>query len=476
MNFTEPIFLSFFAVTWAVFLCLRTKEQRIGWLVLASTIFYAKAGPQFVFLLGFVSWVDFTLARRIFAATDRKRKRFLLSLSIASNLGILIVFKYSGFLARTVNSVTAALGLGAWLPEVDPPLPLAISFFTFEALSYSIDVYRGKFEPTRRLRDFFAFISFFPHLVAGPIVRAGEFLPQIDRDPVEKVRLSGLFLILVGFAKKLLFADTLGAWAVDPVFAAPASYGTFDLWIAVYCYAFQIFLDFSGYTDIAVGLARLFGIDLGLNFDAPYLATSFREFWARWHISLSTWFRDYVYLPLGGNKVSRLKGIRNIAVVFLLSGLWHGAAWKFLVWGGLHGLFLILDRYCTELKAEHTNEWEVPEWFWQSLSTLVVFQSVCFAWIFFRAPTLGDAFAFFGHMFRPNAELATEHLSDGILIVLCLAFLSHRLVEPHRYAWAEKFWKLPAVVQSAVALILCLGVYELSLQNIGKMAFIYFQF
>lgn len=476
MNFTEPIFLSFFAVTWAVFLCLRSKEQRIGWLVLASTIFYAKAGPQFVLLLGFVSLVDFHLAQRIFASKRARDKRFYLTLSVASNLGVLTAFKYSGFLARSFNGVTRALGAGDWLPEVDPPLPLAISFFTFEALSYSIDVYRGKFEPTRRLRDFFAFISFFPHLVAGPIVRAGEFLPQIAKDPLDRIRYSGVFLILIGFAKKLLLADSLGAWAVDPVFASPASFGTFDLWIAVYCYAFQIFLDFSGYTDIAVGLARLFGVDLGLNFDAPYLATSFREFWSRWHISLSTWFRDYVYLPLGGNRVSRIKWIRNIAVVFLLSGLWHGAAWKFLVWGGLHGLFLVLDRFCTHLKAEHTHEWEVPDWFWQTLSTVVVFNGVCFAWIFFRAADLSAAFSFIRHMFHPNAELATEHLSDGILIVLCVALLAHRLVEPYRYAWSEKFWKLPAVVQSAFAFVLCLGVYELSLQNIGKMAFIYFQF
>lgn len=476
MNFTEPIFLSFFAVTWAVFLCLRTREQRIGWLVLASTVFYAKAGPQFVLLLGFVSLVDFNLARRIHAATDLQHKRFYLWLSIASNLGVLFAFKYSAFLARSANGVTRALGWGAWLPEIDPPLPLAISFFTFEALSYSIDVYRGKFAPTRRLRDFFAFISFFPHLVAGPIVRAGEFLPQIDRDPIEKVRFSGVFLILIGFAKKLLLADTLGAWAVDPVFAAPANFSTFDLWIAVYCYAFQIFLDFSGYTDIAVGLARLFGVDLGLNFNAPYLAASFREFWSRWHISLSTWFRDYVYLPLGGNRVSRPKWIRNVAVVFLLSGLWHGAAWKFLVWGGLHGVFLVLDRVCTDFKAKHTRDWELPEWLWQALSTLVVFQSVCFAWIFFRAADLPAAFSFIGQMFRPNAELAIDHLSDGILIVLCVAFLSHRLVEPYRYAWAEKFWRFAPVVQSAIVLILALGVYELSLRNIGKMAFIYFQF
>jgi alginate O-acetyltransferase complex protein AlgI len=462
MSFTDQVFLPFLLLVLCAVHLVRDRRAVIGILILASCIFYGWWSKAYFFLLAFVSVVDFTIGIYLGKARSPVWRKTLLGFSILSNLGLLGYFKYTGFFIGTWNGVASSA-----LSPVTIALPLGISFFTFEALSYSIDVYRGTIVPVRKLSHFLTFISFFPHLVAGPIVRGRDFLPQLETDFVASADSSGFFHILLGLGKKLLLADLLGSWLVDPVFAHPASFGSFDLLLASYAYAFQIFLDFSGYSDIAIGIAKLIGIELRPNFDAPYLSTGFSEFWRRWHISLSTWIRDYLYLPLGGNRVSYPRLILNTLVVFLLSGLWHGAHWKFVVWGGLHGVFIVAEKAWKRWLPSLRNEgWQrILRWF-------IVFNGVSLAWVFFRSTGTHAACGYLSGLFRFSAPSV---YTGPILAVLLAAVVSHFFERP-RYAWAMFFVRLPAMVQAAVAWSLFAGIYDVSMYELGQRAFIYFQF
>jgi len=346
MLFTEFRFVAFFLSIFAVHWLLPSNRARKLWLLAASWSFYAAWDWRFLSLIAASTLIDYSVGRGLERAPAQGRRRVLLAASLVGNLGILGFFKYYNFFAASAAEFTAWLGLGLPLATLEIVLPLGISFYTFQTLSYTIDVYRREMEPSRSLTDFALFVSFFPQLVAGPIVRAKDFLPQLSATR----RLADIGLrvplarFLVGFVKKACIADQI-AVVIDPVFADPALFDASTLWLASLLYSLQIYCDFSGYSDMAIACAALLGYHLPENFGFPYLATTIQEFWRRWHVTLTTWFRDYLYIPLGGNRVGPVRLAVNLSTVFLLCGLWHGAAWTFVVWGIYHGFFLSFERF-----------------------------------------------------------------------------------------------------------------------------------
>lgn len=346
MLFTEFRFVAFFLSIFAVHWLLPSNRARKLWLLAASWSFYAAWDWRFLSLIAASTLIDYSVGRGLERAPAQGRRRVLLAASLVGNLGILGFFKYYNFFAASAAEFTAWLGLGLPLATLEIVLPLGISFYTFQTLSYTIDVYRREMEPSRSLTDFALFVSFFPQLVAGPIVRAKDFLPQLSATR----RLADIGLrvplarFLAGFVKKACIADQI-AVVIDPVFADPALFDASTLWLASLLYSLQIYCDFSGYSDMAIACAALLGYHLPENFGFPYLATTIQEFWRRWHVTLTTWFRDYLYIPLGGNRVGPVRLAVNLSTVFLLCGLWHGAAWTFVVWGIYHGFFLSFERF-----------------------------------------------------------------------------------------------------------------------------------
>ncbi|SHL05937.1 MBOAT family O-acyltransferase [Rhodothermus profundi] len=344
MLFNSLDFLLFLPLVVALYYGL---PARFRWLLLllASYVFYAWWKVEYLLLIVVSTLIDYLCGRAMGRCTTRQARRPFLILSLVTNLGLLATFKYLGFFADALEALLGLLGHPTEVPTLDVLLPIGISFYTFQTLSYTIDVYRGTLKPERHLGYFALFVSFFPQLVAGPIERARNLLPQLHhpRKLHAAYLRTGFFLILWGFFKKVVIADRLALY-VDPVFAHPAAYSGTHYWIALYFFFFQIFCDFSAYSDIAIGTARIFGIDLMENFRRPFAARSIAEFWQRWHISLTTWFRDYVYAPLlrSGGRRSKIRWFGSIFIVFVLSGLWHGAAWTFVLWGALHGLYLIV--------------------------------------------------------------------------------------------------------------------------------------
>ncbi|MGE0323043.1 MAG: MBOAT family protein [Polyangiaceae bacterium] len=336
MLFNSLAFLAFFAAFLLPFFFTRGKARLVVCLV-ASYVFYGWWDWRFTGLLAFSTIVDFQVGKYLHATTDQAKRRRWLLVSLVVNLGLLGVFKYLNFFIDSAVEVSTALGLHASKKHLSLILPVGISFYTFQTLSYTLDIYRKQLEPEPSFVRFAAYVAFFPQLVAGPIVRAAEFLPQLRKDPrFDANRFeSGMSLIAWGFVKKVVVADSLAS-VVDHRFRVPEAHDALSLGLGVFCYAFQIYADFSGYSDIAIGTARLLGYDFPENFRRPYFSTSFREFWRRWHITLSTWLRDYLYIPLGGNRTPGYRTYRNLMLTMLLGGLWHGANWTFVVWGGLH--------------------------------------------------------------------------------------------------------------------------------------------
>ena len=417
MSFTSIAFLIFLPVVWTAYWCLRRREWQNLLLVGASYLFYGWWDARFCVLMLTSSLVDYAIGLALGAApsnqdegtTGPRRRRLLLVLSLACNLGLLGIFKYFGFF---VDSFRATAELFGWSPgalTLEIILPVGISFYTFQTLSYTIDIYRERLRPTRNLVDYLAFVSFFPQLVAGPIERASRLLPQFqqsrqwDREALGE----GLRQMLWGLFKKVVIADTL-AGPVAAAFASPETMDGPRLMVATVLFAYQIYCDFSGYSDIAIGTARLFGISLMRNFAYPYFAQSIVEFWQRWHISLSTWFRDYVYIPLGGSRGTKKQTWRNAIVTFLVSGLWHGAAWRFVAWGGLHGVSLVaMPRPPGKISIDHPGGTRLIPRLSVLLRMILVFSLACAFWVFFRADSLDDAWLIW-------KKIATEiHLADG---------------------------------------------------------------
>ncbi len=437
--------------------CWRARKL---FLLAASYVFYMSWNPFFGLLLAGSTLLDFFLAQRIERAERPGRRRALLAISVIANLGLLGFFKYGNFAAENLWWLVGA----AHPPALDIVLPIGISFYTFETLSYSIDVYRRALPACRSLLDFGLFLSFFPHLVAGPIVRPRAFLPQLARRPViggPEVE-EALARIATGFVKKVILADGLAAY-VDAVYADPGGYHGLNLLLAIYAYAYQIYFDFSGYTDIAIGLARLFGLRLPENFDRPYLAASPREFWQRWHISLSTWLRDYLYVPLGGNRGAPARTYLNLMITMVLGGLWHGAAWTFVAWGAYHGLMLAAHRAVAGREAGTPTAVRVV------VQRFATFHLVCLGWVLFRAHTLGDAWTVVCGL--PSLAFVPSQAAGRALVLVPIAVALQLLPRAGRVQ--RSFATLPPWSQGIAYAAVAVAVF---LFSPATARFIYFQF
>jgi alginate O-acetyltransferase complex protein AlgI len=458
MIFSTATFLVFLAILLAAVALARNEVQRRVLIFVASFVFYGWWDWRFCFFLIIASTIDYRLALEIQRARTQPHKRRWLLLSLCSNLGILAVFKYAGWLIRNVNAIA-----GLDLPVPDIPLPLGISFFTFQAMSYTIDVYRGQFNPTRRWFDFSFSMSFFPHLISGPIVRASHFMPQLAAEhPLRRDQLlDGSAWFAKGFLKKTLIADQVAVCS-DTVFADPAFYSSWTCWLAVAAYTAQIYYDFSGYTDMAIGLARMFGFRFPQNFDHPYLSRNITEFWRRWHMSLSSWLRDYLYISLGGNRKGHARTYANLMITMLLGGLWHGASWTFVVWGGLHGGALALHKWMTE-------RWPLPGPLRRAFGLPVTLLFVMACWVFFRSPTFHTAGVMLSRMlFIDPAGCDWPHVQA--LVAIAAAIAAHAWVARGR-ALVFDFTRPVHVALLASALIVDL-LYTPSVHS----PFIYFQF
>jgi len=465
MQFTSPIFALFLPLMLAVYWQLRGDARRWALLV-GSCVFYGWWDWRFLGLLGLSTVVDYCVA----LAIDRRRgtpaARSILCVSVVVNLGILAAFKYFNFFRDSAQAALAAMGFDVALPTLDVLLPAGISFYTFQTMSYTIDVYRGE-RPERSLRDFALFVSCFPQLVAGPIVRAAELIPQLQR----KTRWSeidlprGVYRLFVGLFKKMVVADTLALY-VDAVFSDPTGYHGVSSWIAVYAYAFQIYMDFSGYCDVAVGVGELLGLHFPENFNLPYLAASPSEFWRRWHITLSTWLRDYLYIPLGGSRWGFARTVRNLLITMLLGGLWHGASWMFIAWGAYHGLLLVAEKLVGRWTAAVSPPGSSDALRWVRVAAM--FHATCLGWLLFRSPDASTALVMLGGLFDFSAG---DVRGLRILLIVAVCWLAH--LHPHWREWPARFARLPAMGQGALAAV---GMWTILLLSPHGKPFIYFQF
>jgi alginate O-acetyltransferase complex protein AlgI len=476
MLFASPLYGVFLVTTVALFWTLRRSHRvRTTGLVLASFGFYfygtwdaardepvpLAPGRWALLCLGVLfggSSIDFFVGRALGCATRRVTRNALLLVSLVYYLGVLSAFKYWNFAADSLAWATASLGLPIRAAHLRLVLPFGISFFTFETMSYTIDVWRGEIAPSRRYADYLLFVCFFPHLVAGPIVRPAQMLPQLAAEPVADVesQARGLWRIATGLTKKILIGDYLAQAIVDRTFAAPDRFTALEVLLAVYAYAAQIYADFSGYTDVAIGSAALFGYVLPENFDAPYVASNLQAFWRRWHITLSTWLRDYVYKPLGGSRAGPVRTYRNLLITMVLGGLWHGASWTFVIWGALHGGALAVTRMVQRARGHDEAPERGPGWS-RRLGSFTTFHFVCFAWIFFRAPSVSHA----GLVLRQLAwgRWSIEHVTPWIFAVLAAAFVLHVLPRDWKQRARDAFARTPSFVQGLVLAAFAMGLH-----------------
>jgi D-alanyl-lipoteichoic acid acyltransferase DltB (MBOAT superfamily) len=466
------VVLSALALVVAV-LIVRARKVRVVFLLGASYAFYAYWDWRFLPLIWASSTIDWLLGNAIGRAHDPARRRLWLAGTVVINLGVLAVFKYANFGIDSARAVLTALGVHAPETTLRIALPIGVSFFTFESMSYVIDIYRRELEPHPSYLEYLCFVAFFPHLVAGPIVRPRDLLPQIAGPPRFNAGegSEALFLIAVGLCKKVAIGDYLALNLVDRVFDAPLQYSSLECYAGVLGYAVQIYCDFSGYTDIAIGSALLLGIRFPLNFDAPYKATNIADFWRRWHISLSTWLRDYLYIPLGGNRKGRVRTYVNLLLTMLLGGLWHGANWTFVVWGGLHGTALALTRAVHERRAVRAHP-PTRITLGRVASVVGTFHLVCVGWVFFRSESFGKAWLIFDRLL----SLTTHHsnLSGPVLGVLALGLASHYVPEGWYAAARRSFVGLPAPAQGVALFLACLAIRTMA--SAQAVPFVYFQF
>ncbi len=479
MLFNSLPFIIFLPLVFALYWLLQRRHVNFQncLLLAASYVFYGWWDYRFLSLIFISSLVDFLVGLALNREERSGYRKLLLILSLTVNLGILGFFKYYGFFVESFADLVQALGLQPNISTLRIILPIGISFYTFQTLSYSIDLYRRQIQATRDPISFFAFVSFFPQLVAGPIERAKNLLPQFQmkrRFDIEHAK-DGMRQMLWGILKKVVVADNL-APHVDEIYANYNSMDGVALFIGTFLFAFQIYCDFSGYSDIAIGTARLFGFRLMRNFAFPYFSRDIAEFWRRWHISLSSWFRDYVYIPMGGSLSSKMQRIRNIVITFMVSGLWHGANWTFIVWGLLHGLYYIPFMLMGWHKkhAGEVAEGRLFPGIREIVCILITFMMVFFAWIFFRAETITDALRYIVQMLGgPLFGRGIWHgqYISSIIYVLALALIEW--IQRDRQHGLE-IDRLPIVARWPIYVATCLLVIELG--NFGAVEFIYFQF
>ena len=480
MLFNSLEFLLFFPIVLIVyFLC----PHRFRWIFLlgASYYFYMCWKPEYILLILASTAIDYFVGIQLGKTIEQAVRKRYLWLSLCANLGLLFSFKYLNFFSASLQTLLERLGLAYTIPHLNVLLPVGISFYTFQTLSYTIDVFRGEREPERHPGIFALYVAFFPQLVAGPIERSTSLMPQfrnVVRFDFERLT-DGLRLMLWGFFKKLVIADRV-AVAVETVYHDPASFSSLQILIATYLFAFQIYCDFSGYTDIARGAAWILGFDLMENFKRPYFAQSLSDFWKRWHISLSTWFRDYVYIPLGGNRVVKWRWYYNLLIVFVLSGFWHGANWTFLAWGAVHGVYLICGIMTKNFRQQMAKTLKISNvpFLTRFVRTCVTFHLVVFAWIFFRANTISDAL-YIVRRLLVDADFSTFELVglnsyEWIVTIMAILFMElvHSLQEYS--AIRQTFSKTPVWLRLGMyyALIMLVIIWG----KFDHREFIYFQF
>lgn len=472
MLFNSYSFLIFFGVVLVISRMNWSWKGKKVFLLLMSYLFYAAWNPPFVALLWISTVSDWYFAKAMSASDRRLSRKLILMGSLAVNLGMLGYFKYGLFFMANFAAAIKAFGFDFVPPKVDLILPVGISFYTFQTLSYTIDVYRGNLRPWHSFLDYALYVTFFPQLVAGPIVRASDFLPQC----VEPKRATlqqlgwGMVLYVVGMFNKVVIADHFMSGTADRVFSSAAPVGFFEAWTGTLAFSVQIFCDFAGYSTAAIGIAMCLGFVLPDNFRFPYAALGFSDFWRRWHISLSSWLRDYLYVPLGGNRNGKIVTYRNLFLTMLLGGLWHGASWTFVVWGLLHGIYLVIEKLLNMLVPDrplwHTRVAKCIQW-------LITYIAVCFAWVFFRAESFGRAWEICRSMMGLSGNFTLEFSKSKTVYVIVAVTISLHIYLRNRSleylaARAPSFMRAVAVSAMIATTILAL--------NGGEHAFIYFQF
>ncbi|MGA2734227.1 MAG: MBOAT family protein [Syntrophobacteraceae bacterium] len=466
MIFCSFEYIIFFIVIMLLTIIIRQNKAKKFVLLAGSCYFYAYWDYRFLLLLAGLSIANYYAGSKIASTQARAGKKRWLAASIVFDLMVLGFFKYFNFFVGSINSLMLSSKIR--LPSMEIILPIGISFMTFEVISYTIDIYRGKNKPAANLLDLSLLVTFFPHLISGPILKPGHFLPQLDREitvrwkNVEK----GTQIFLLGMVKKVLVADRL-AFFVDPVFKAPQDYSSGTVWLAVIAYAVQIYCDFSGYTDMAIGSAKCLGFEFPPNFNMPYISKSISEFWRRWHISLSTWLKDYLYIPLGGNRKGKLRQYMNLMIVMLLGGLWHGASWNFVIWGGLHGLGLMIHKLYSDYlrpRAFSSRPYACVSW-------LLTMAFVCVAWVFFRSTDFAVSFIIIKKMFLIGGSKGITWYATSLFVIIPVLIISHyfglKLGDPP-YVRYENTWGC------FVLFFVLFGLFYLAPLN--SSPFIYFQF
>lgn len=471
--FSSGLFLFLFLGFSLVYLILKNHTTaRLLFVSAFSYYFYYKSSGFYFFLLGIVTVTDFFLARKMAVTVEKRKRKLIVLASLCVNLGLLCYFKYTNFFYEMLAPLW-----GGEFSALDIFLPVGISFFTFQSLSYTIDVYRGDLKPLDKLLDYIFYVSFFPQLVAGPIVRARDFIPQI-RQPLfvsSEMFGQGVFFIVSGLFKKAVISDYISINFVERIFDNPGLYSGVENLFGVYGYALQIYCDFSGYSDMAIGLALLLGFRFPINFNSPYKSDSVTEFWHRWHISLSSWLRDYLYISLGGNRKGKIRTYINLIITMLLGGLWHGASWNFIVWGGLHGFALVVHKFFRSLlkRDKHYRSTGIKKFF----AVVITFHFVCFCWIFFRNTSFEGSVTMINQIFTAFHPEVFVQLVSGywkVFALMALGFALHWCPDSWQDACSRTMVRMPLPAQAFVLIALIYLVIQVKSSDIQP--FIYFQF
>jgi alginate O-acetyltransferase complex protein AlgI len=474
MIFSSGIFLWLFTGFIIIYAMLhRHMTARLLFVTCFSYYFYYKSSGFYFFLLAIVTTSDFIIARCMETTDGKWQRKWLVVLSLAVNLGLLGYFKYTNFLGHVWSQLTSYP-----FKDFNIFLPVGISFFTFQSLSYTIDVYRRKIQPLHNLLDYAFYVSFFPQLVAGPIVRASDFIPQI-RKPIYVSRQMlgiGFWFIICGLFKKAIISDYISINFVERIFDNPSLYSGLENLLGVYGYALQIYCDFSGYSDMAIGLALLLGFHFNINFNSPYKSASITEFWRRWHISLSSWLKDYIYISLGGNRKGKVRQHINLLLTMFLGGLWHGASWNFVVWGMLHGVGLSLHKLWMQITHHKVGD-KPKSRFWRFVCVFGTFNFACFCWIFFRNKEFSDSMTMITRIFTDfHPELFVQLVTGywKVFSLMAIGYVLHFLPDSLEQRCKNAFTKLPAVFYVIAIIVLVFVIIQIKSSDIQP--FIYFQF
>ena len=469
MLFNSFVFLLFLSVILPIFYSLPTKFFKNLFLVCVSYLFYAYWDWRFCFLLVFSTIVDFFVGKQISLRSDKVIKKRLLFVSLFTNIGILFTFKYFNFFIDSLNIILKNFNQELDFLHLNLLLPVGISFYTFQTLSYTIDIYRGKLQPNNNFLDFSLFVAFFPQLVAGPIERATSLLPQLSKklNPTKKQLKQGVTLIVLGLFKKVIIGDTAGRY-VDHIFNDLSIYKSIEIVIAIALFGIQIYADFSGYSHIARGIAKLLGVELTKNFEQPYFSKSITEFWRRWHISLSLWLKDYLYIPLGGNK-KKGRLYTNLMLTMLIGGLWHGASWNFIIWGGLHGVYLCIDKFFSGKKTKTKTKSKARSIF----NNVFVYLLVSFTWLFFRAQNVDSIMQIFHKLLNWEASEYTMLFIRIYFSYLILTLLLDFLELKYGHTWILKTKNNSVILGVLSALFVVVLTYMF---QADPSPFVYFQF